>query len=505
MVKPFRKAGYRVRCGSRLSHGLVLLLTLVLLSGCSGPGSVEEIRAEGVLHVVTRNASSLYYEGREGPTGYDYELARRFADYLGVQLKIQVVEDNSQILSVIEEDYAHIALAGLSVASLPDPSMDAVANGLSTQSVVIYNRDEDAPADLQELKDRDIHTLTDSNHIRYLEQLQRSGTPLQWTTHPQLDAVGILERVESGEFDVAVIDANELALNQVFFPRVKQAFDLGEPEPVTWFITPNQDGSLAQAARDFMQQIQDEGTVAQLQERFYGHLDRLGYVGAKTFVHHLRHRLPKYASLFQEMGKKYQIDWRLLAAIGYQESHWRRNARSPTGVRGLMMLTRSTASYVGISNRLDPEQSIRGGARYFAMVHDRIDEDVPEPDRTWFALAAYNVGYGHLEDARILTRKGGDDPNRWMDVKEYLPLLAQKEWYTKTRYGYARGHEPVIYVQNIRRYYDVLAWMKAPPENPGQLAQSDVQEIPQFNGDPMEQNRKKPELPEFIDLGSPSL
>lgn len=98
------------------------------------------------------------------------------------------------------------------------------------------------------------------------------------------------------------------------------------------------------------------------------------------------------------------------------------------------------------------------------MVHAKIPERIPEPDRTWFALASYNVGFGHLEDARRLTESAGRDPDRWMDVKEFLPLLAQKEWYTKTRFGYARGHEPVVYVQNIRRYYDVLTRITEPDQ-----------------------------------------
>ena len=164
-----------------------------------------------------------------------------------------------------------------------------------------------------------------------------------------------------------------------------------------------------------------------------------------------------------------------MAAMGYQESHWRPNATSPTGVRGLMMLTRVTAKEMGIKNRLDPIASINGGIRYFYKIKGRIAERIAEPDRTWFALASYNVGYGHLEDARILTQKGGKDPDKWLDVKEFLPLLQKKKYYTQTRYGYARGNEPVIYVQNIRRYYDVLNWMTQPQADEHTIAQSDME------------------------------
>ena len=153
------------------------------------------------------------------------------------------------------------------------------------------------------------------------------------------------------------------------------------------------------------------------------------------------------------------MDWRLLAAIGYQESHWNPRARSPTGVRGIMMLTLNTAKHIGVKNRLDAEQSIMGGAKYFKIVLKRIPARIPEPDRTWFALASYNIGWGHVEDARILTERQGADPDRWVDVKERLPLLRQRKYYKQTRYGYARGNEPVQYVDNIRRYYETLQWI----------------------------------------------
>ncbi|HET9679599.1 MAG TPA: transglycosylase SLT domain-containing protein, partial [Gammaproteobacteria bacterium] len=167
---------------------------------------------------------------------------------------------------------------------------------------------------------------------------------------------------------------------------------------------------------------------------------------------------------FKKAAKQFNVDWRLLAAIGYQESHWDPTAVSPTGVRGLMMLTKVTAHSLGIYNRTDPKKSIFGGAEYIAYMHSRIPEDIPEPDRTWMALAAYNVGISHLEDARVITEIRGGDPDRWVDVRENLPLLSQKKWYSRTSHGYARGMEPVIYVENIRSYYDILVWTTSQSE-----------------------------------------
>lgn len=496
-----------LRKSRRTPMGVALVIGLTsLLTACSKPSTLDELRQEGVLHVIARPSPSVYYDGRDGPTGYEYELVKRFADELGVELRVREAEGNGQILSVLEKGYAHIGLAGLTSTIPSTEEFKSVPISLSVQSTVIYNRNVDAANSPDAIGPRIIHAVANSNHLEPLEKLAKEHPDIHWETHQDLDTAGILERVESGEFEVAVIDSTELALNQVFFPHVKKGFDLNKPQPIAWLFPAQQDDSLIRAARTFFGKMQANGRLKQLKERFYGHLDRLNYVGARTFVYHVRHRLPNYELAFQKAAEHYDMDWRLLAAIGYQESHWRPNAVSPTGVRGMMMLTQNTAEYVGIDNRLDPDKSIDGGARYFQMVHDQIPADIPEPDRTWFALASYNVGYGHLEDARRLAEGDGKDPDRWVDVKEYLPLLAQKEWYSKTRYGYARGHEPVVYVQNIRRYYDVLAWMKQPMNPHEQLAQSPDFPNLDMNEAPADPGVSNPEtLPNQLSVAPPTL
>ena len=124
------------------------------------------------------------------------------------------------------------------------------------------------------------------------------------------------------------------------------------------------------------------------------------------------------------------------------------------------MLTQATAYYRGIEDRTDPASSISGGARFYARLKARLNDSIPEPDRTWMALAAYNVGFYHVEDARKIVEMQEGDPNRWVDVRDALPLLARKKWYSRVPYGYARGWEPVEYVENIRNYRDILHWLE---------------------------------------------
>ncbi|MGL4958395.1 MAG: membrane-bound lytic murein transglycosylase MltF, partial [Plesiomonas sp.] len=208
------------------------------------------------------------------------------------------------------------------------------------------------------------------------------------------------------------------------------------------------------AMLDFMSNIVEDGTLARLEEKYFGHIDEFDYVDTRTFLAQIEKTLPQYQKLFEQYAG--ELDWRLLAAVAYQESHWNPDATSPTGVRGLMMLTRPTASSVGVNDRTDPEQSIRGGSDYLSRLLDKIPETIPEDERAWFALSAYNIGFGHMMDARRLTKLQGGNPDSWTDVKQRLPMLSQKRYYTQTRYGFARGGEAYRYVENIRRYTQSL-------------------------------------------------
>ncbi|HYA36924.1 MAG TPA: transglycosylase SLT domain-containing protein, partial [Candidatus Methylomirabilis sp.] len=234
------------------------------------------------------------------------------------------------------------------------------------------------------------------------------------------------------------------------------AFSLGDPQSLAWAFPLSDDHSLDDAAAKYLEKLRASGELAALIDRYYGPASVSNFINLSVYKVRLRNRLPQYQLLFEKAGKDYGIDWRLLAAIGYQESYWDPTAVSPTGVRGMMMLTEETANQLDIKDRLDPAQSVDGGARYIKGLIERMPPGITEPDRTWLALAAYNIGINHLEDARILTQKQGHDPNKWNDVKNYLPWLAEAKWYNKTKNGYARGFEAVVFVNGVRTYYDVL-------------------------------------------------
>lgn len=437
---------------------IVILLSLLLGTCQDRPTVLEQVRELGELRVVTRNSASTFYLGKAGATGFEYDLARQFARYLNVELRMYAAESFPAILPALAEGRAHIAAAGLSVT---ESRRERFRFGPAYQTVkqqVVYRYGHKRPRRPTDLVGADIVVVAESSHAQRLESLQKEIPELTFRASEQLEAEELIRLVAEGEIDYTVADSTDVAINKRYFPNLRVAFTLGEPDEIAWAFPKDGDGTLLHAAGEFFAKLREDERLTQIRERHFGHTGDLDYVGTRIFMRHIQQRLPAYRERFQEAAANNGIDWRLLAAIGYQESHWNPDAVSPTGVRGLMMLTLPTASDVGVDNRRDATQSIFGGARYFSLVRERIPEHIPEPDRTWMALASYNVGFYHLQDARVLTERNGGNPDRWIDVREHLPLLSQRKWYTRTRYGYARGREPVIYVRNIRSYYDILTW-----------------------------------------------
>lgn len=458
----------------RLRHSCWLLTAvLVLLLGACGepPTALERVREEGVLRVITRNSPTTYYQDRHGETGFEYELAGRFAESLGVRLEIETADTRDELYRRLNSPGGpHLAAAGL----IPSASRQAQARFsqgyLDVTLQVVYRHGQPRPTRPEQLVGKRISVVKGSVHAERLAELKQRLPELEYSESDEVEVVDLLGMLDEGQIDLTLVGSNELAMNQFSFANVRVAFDLDSEAQLAWAVAPGEDASLLEAVDAFLASTQTRTLLLQLKERYYGHADVLGYVGTYTFAKHLQQRLPRYEQHFLKAAEQYQVDWRLLAAIGYQESLWDPQAVSKTGVRGLMMLTQRTATAMGVSNRLDPRQSIFGGARYFTEVHAGLPASIAEPDRTWFALAAYNVGGGHLQDARKLTAEAGLDPDKWLDVKKILPRLAQKQWYTKTRYGYARGGEPVHFVNNIRRYYDILTWVTQPQLEGGQVA-----------------------------------
>jgi membrane-bound lytic murein transglycosylase F len=454
-----------------LKTALTALVALpLLLSGNDRPTWLEQVLQRGSLTILTRNGASTYYLGPDGPTGPEVELAREFADHLGVELQIEVADAFAQLTGLLAQRRGDLIAANLTRTPERELRFTFGPDYLETGTVVVYRRGQPRPQSLAELAGRKIMVIAGSSYEERLREAERDIPGLEWEPREDVGMEDLLLAVADGAIDATLVDTNIFELSKHYYPRIDAAFTLPGTLPHAWAFPSGSDDSLVQRARTFLWQIEHNGRLAALHEAFYATGERMDRVGMFQFLGQVRKRLPPLIPVFQEIGKACDIDWRLLAAIGYQESHWDPEASSYTGVRGIMMLTEQTAAAMGLTDRLDPRQSIDGGARYLLRLRDRIPDRITEPDRTWMALAAYNMGMGHLEDARVLTEKLGGDPDVWQDVERHLDLLAQEKWHSQTRYGYARGHEARQFVTNIRSYYETLVWMDT-RDHPSLVAQ----------------------------------
>lgn len=448
---------------------LTFIISLILstsLTSCDsyspshrGFSALEQIKAEGSINVLTRQDSTTYYQGTDGLTGLEYDLVMLFADQLKVKVNFIIPDTFDEILKNISEHKADIAAAGLTVTEPRKKSMRFAPSYQGITEQVIYRAGNKRPRSVADLSNGILEIVKGTSHTESLNKLHTKHPNLSWNTNAEINSDGLLYLVNEGLIDYTIADSHQASTIKHFYPKLNIAFNITKPRHLAWALPLSKDNSLYEEVSRFFNRIKKDKTLQHLLEKHYGNTGNLSYVGNCRFRLHVKSRLPTYEKRFKTEALKHGIDWRLLAAIGYQESHWRADVVSPTGVKGLMMLTKGTAKQLGIKDRTDPTQSITGGALYFKQRLAKMPDSIQEPDRTWFALASYNVGFGHLEDARVLTQKRKENPNKWLDVKKTLPLLSKKKWHKQTKYGYARGGEPVRYVENIRSYYDLLVWL----------------------------------------------
>ncbi len=448
-----------------------------LIGTCSSPPTIlEQVLDTGILRVVTRDSPTSYTIGQDGPSGPEYDLVQAFAAELGVSLVMEPVVSVSEIMPKLLSGDAHMAAAGLSIT---EDRRDYLHFGHPYETVdvhFIYKLGTGKPRSMEEVLDRSIEIVASSSHVELLTSLKRAYPALTWTENADVEFADLMAKVAMSDIDLTVADSPDFNIQRHFYPDLRIALDLEIDDPIAWAFPKGDGDSLLARADEFLIGADRSGMLARVHDRYYGHTKKFDYVGTRNFIRHYEKRLPRYRAMFEQAGREWGVDWRLLAAIGYQESHWRSQAVSPTGVRGIMMLTLATADYLDIENRMDPESSIFGGARYFARQTERVADTVGEPDRTWMALAAYNVGFNHIKDARTLVEWDGGNPDTWVDLRKALPKLAQRKWYSKLPYGYARGWEPVLYVNNVRSYYNILKWLTANEEPPADVVPDDSAE-----------------------------
>jgi membrane-bound lytic murein transglycosylase F len=283
---------------------------------------------------------------------------------------------------------------------------------------------------------------------------------IEWRTVALASTEALISQVSDGVIDYAIVASNEAEALRNVYLNFDRAFTVAKKQELVWVLAPTH-STMRDKVNEFFERLRRDGTLQRLIDRYfsYGQVSR---PDASVFQERIKSALPQYKQLFQHAQQATGVDWRLIAAIAYQESQWDAQATSETGVRGLMQLTEETARQFGSVDRLDAQASVLAAARYLRDLKDRLPQRIAEPDRTWLALAAYNIGIAHLEDARILAQKQKLSPDSWTAVKQALPLLALPEYYQDAKFGYARGGMPVAFVDRVRAYYDIMLAQQPP-------------------------------------------
>ncbi len=434
--------------------------------------------------VVLTTSGLLTYKAEENNqiSGLEHDLVESFAQELGVAVKYLVVSPE-EIESQLTNNKAHLAAAWLSPPE--NRKIKTTPNIRYTNDVIVQHEASLPVLDKEELKGKTVHVIAGSRQADTLQMLKKNIPQLQIIEEKSPDIFNLLEQLGERKIRYVAIDSALVDIASQIIPSLQASLTLKAEQPIVWIFGEKPNLELEARANAFVQKIQHDGTLAKLDDRYFGHTHRLDQADVVKFLGEIETTLPKFRKFFHAAQALTGIDWRLIAAVAYHESHWDPNATSYTNVRGIMMLTEETADRLEVSNRLDASESILAGARYINLLKDSLPDEVDEPDRTWLALAAYNIGPGHFNNARLLARQLKADPNSWYEMKRVLPKMAQPKYFQQLKISRARGGEAVILVENIRSYYDILMHNTS-PLIPNSSAAAGIQRLV----DEIEQRRK---------------
>ena len=443
--------------GTVIRLALIALACISLLGGCGvGSGALEEIRARGELRVATLNGPTTYFIGPEGPQGPEYELAEQFAADLGVKLTLVVEPDRAGLRRALAEGRADVAAAQLSRSATWRRVALPSAPYSESPLFWVYDKNRPRPKTPADIANLRAVMLEDSAELNWLKELgSRSKVLQRYEIIPRKVGREPLELVASGRADITLMDGREFAAARALHPAVDVAFALTERRVLNWMV--RRDGrDLVAAVNLFFEKRAKPPLEPTLEIEALTKPSALPRANSEQLAIDIETRLPELQPIFEEAAALTGLDWRLLAALGYQESVWDAKAVSPFGAQGIMMLMPRTGRSLGVTNPFDERESILAGARYLAQLRETVPSRIREPDRTWMALASYNMGYGHLEDARILTARQGGNIDAWIDVRERLTLLSEEFWYLQMKNGYARGFETKLMVDRVQQYFELM-------------------------------------------------
>jgi len=444
-------------CESPWKYVILLPVILVLFAPNSYAGGEKNrlttIQRTGKITVITRDNGHCYYTYRGKLMGFEYDLAEAFARYLGVELHVKTAPWG-ELMEAVDKGKGDFIAASLTITPSRKTMVDFSNSYLPIQQRVIVHKDNHTIKDLADLDGKIVHVRRATSYGERLSELQEEGLGLTIKLHDDLPTEVLIRQVAEKEIEVTIADSNIALLNRRYYPDIKIGIAIEEPESLGWAVKKGEKALLT-AINDFFATTRADGTFEDIYSSYYSNVEIFDRFDLRKFHQRITTRLPRYEAIIKRAAKQYGFDWRLIAALVYQESHFRPRARSHRGVRGLTQLTLRTAREMGVTDRLDPEQSIMGGVKYLSKLYQRYDS--PQGfDRMLITLASYNVGARHIQSAQRIAQEKGLDPHKWRSLEQTLPLLCYERYIKMGKHGYCRGTEPVRYVNRILTYFDIL-------------------------------------------------
>lgn len=421
----------------------------------SALNSVERIKKTGILRLITNNSINTYYYYNGKPAGFEYDLAKAFADFLNVELDVVTPGWNS-MFSYLEQNKGDLIASQITITKERLEKVSFSIPHMTIRQHIIHHKLVFGPKNIEDLSFRTIHVRRGTSYQSRLETIKNSGIDLNYILHNNMPTEELIRMVHDRKIQFTIADNNIAYLNQRYYPDIRIGIAVQGKESLAWAVNKN-DLPLLEQINKFFLYANETALLKQISDKYYPDIEGSNSFDIKKFHKMIKTRLPKYKEIIIKESQKYGFDWKLVAALIYQESRFNPNARSFSNVRGLMQLTILTAQEMGIDNRLKPSESIRAGIKYLDKMVKKFDYLEDSYQRILFGMASYNIGYGHVTDAMQLAKDMNLDETKWQDLKIVLPLLSKSKYYKKkTKYGYARGWEPVQYVERILTYFDIL-------------------------------------------------
>lgn len=416
--------------------------------------TLHKILKNKELTIITKNSAHCYYLYRDEPMGFEYELTNAFADYLGVRLKIRLADDLESMIPALMDGSAALIAAGIIKTSTRQNEIAFSDGYMEIQHTIITHRNNFKINNSHDLAGETIHVTKGTPYQHQLEKLQDQGTDLFIQLHEDVPTEELIQKVSEREIEVTVADSNIAILNRRHYPGAVMRGTIGDKQQLGWAVNPKA-RQLLVSINSFFQTIKENRKFDEIYNKYYGDEEDFDYVDLRTFHRRIKTRLSRYSPFIKAAARKHGFDWRLIVAQIYQESHLDPWARSRAGARGLMQLLPGTARSLGVKDIHNPVENINAGVQHLRNLYDHFDSAQDE-DRLRISLAAYNIGQGHIGDARNLAVKMKLNPDQWSSLAKTLPLLRYRKYYKNSKYGYCLGTEPIRYTKQIMMYYGIL-------------------------------------------------